>query len=61
MKPLAVPVDEFCRLAGGIKKTLAFALMKANEVDRVKIGRRTAVTYASIERYIERSIVKGGE
>lgn len=55
MKPLAVSVSEFRRLSGGIGKTLAFSLIAAGEVERVKIGGRTGVTLASIERFIERA------
>ena len=61
MKPLAVPITDFRRLAGGIGKTHAYALIAAGEVDRVTIGRRTAVTYESNERFIERSTIKGGQ
>lgn len=61
MDPIAISVKEFCRVAGGIGKTVAFALLRAGEVDRVKIGRRTAVTVESIERFMARSTIKGGE
>ena len=61
MNPIAVPIEEFCRLAGGFKKTKAFALLRAGEVERVKIGRRTAVTFESIERFVARSTVEGGK
>lgn len=60
-KPLVVSVDEFRHLVGNIGKTLAFALLKAREVDRVKIGGRTGVAFESIERFIERSIANSAE
>lgn len=58
MKPLLLSVDEFCRLAGGIGKTTAYAILAANEVERVKIRGRTFVTLESVERLIERSTQK---
>jgi hypothetical protein len=58
MKPLVVSVPEFRRLAGNIGKTLAFALMKSAQVERVKIRGRTGVTLDSIERLIARSTTR---
>lgn len=52
MKPLTVPVSEFCRLIG-IKRTKAFAMIRAHEVVAVRLGRKTLVTLESIERLIE--------
>lgn len=58
MPPLTVPIAEFCR-AIGIKRSLAFELIRRGEVDVVRIKRRTLVTTDSIERLIERNIVRG--
>lgn len=61
MRPLAVSFDEFRTHLGGIGKTKGHSIIKAGEVDCVKIGRRTAVTLESIERFIARSTIRRGE
>lgn len=50
--PLAVSVADACRLIG-IKRTLTFALLRDGVLIRVKVGRRTLVTMASIDRLLE--------
>ena len=55
MKPLAVPIPEFCALIG-CRRTKAFDLIRRCEVVSVKLGRRTVVTVASIEALIERNV-----
>ena len=56
LRPLVVSVTEFRRLLGDIGKTLAFSLIRAGEVERVKIRGRTCVTLSSIESLIARSV-----
>jgi|GEM_PF-4896049 len=58
MKPLTVPVNDFCGLVG-IKRSKAFELIRLGEVDVVRLKRKTLVTVASIERLLERNLVKG--
>lgn len=53
MKPLTVPIPEFCRLIG-IKRTKAFELIREQKVVAVRLGRKTLVTMSSIESLIER-------
>lgn len=56
MKPITVPIPEFCRIVG-IGRTVAFELIRKGEVTPVKIGRRTVVTVSSIEQLIDRRTV----
>ena len=58
MKPLTIPVAEMCA-ALGCGRTKAFDLIRTGEVQAVKIGRRTVVTVASIEAFVERNMVVG--
>lgn len=50
LEPLAIQIPEACKLLG-CGKTTIYELIKARELDRVKIGTRTAITMASIKRY----------
>lgn len=52
-----VPLEEFCRIAG-IGRTRAFALIRENQVAAVRLGRKTHVTFASIEALIERRLAR---
>jgi excisionase family DNA binding protein len=56
VNPLTISVEEFCRLVG-VGRTLAFSLLKAGEIVRVKCGRRTLVRLDSVERYVDRCTV----
>lgn len=53
MKPLTVSVNEFCSLIG-IRRSKAFELIRGQEVDVVRLGRKTLITMHSIEELIER-------
>jgi len=55
---LTVPVNEFCNIVG-VGRSLAFQLIRSGEVDVVRINRKTLVTMESIERLLERNMVKG--
>lgn len=56
---LTVPVSEFCEMIG-VKRSMAFGLIRLGEVDVVRIGRKkTLVTTESIERLLERNLTKG--
>jgi excisionase family DNA binding protein len=48
MKPLAVPIRVACGLLG-VGNTTMWALIKANQVETIRIGRRRLVVYASLE------------
>ena len=58
MSPLSVTVDDFCTLIG-IKRSMAFGLIRQGEVDVVKISRKTLITMESIERLLQRNLTKG--
>ena len=58
MKPLTVPIAEFCQ-AIGIKRSLAFELIRRGEVDVVRIKRKTLITTESIQRLLDRNLTKG--
>lgn len=49
--PLAVSVDQACRLIG-IKRTLLYSLLGAQRLTKCKVGRRTLVTVASINKML---------
>jgi excisionase family DNA binding protein len=55
MPKLTVSIAEACSMLG-IGKTTLYVVMAAGKLDRCKIGRRTLVTVASIERLIVESI-----
>jgi excisionase family DNA binding protein len=50
--PILVDIPETCRLIG-CKRTLIYELLNAGRLARCKIGRRTLVTRASIERFVQ--------
>ena len=58
MEVINVSVAEFCTLVG-VKKTLAHSLIRSGQGDVVKLGSRTLITVESINRLIERSVVRG--
>jgi hypothetical protein len=49
--PIAIPVSEACRI-GGFGNTMAYSLIKQGKLKVVKIGNRTLVNYASLERLL---------
>lgn len=57
MKPITVSIKKMCKLTG-VKRSKAFGLARDGEVVRVKVGRKTLITYASIESLIERNAQK---
>ncbi|MBP7136170.1 MAG: helix-turn-helix domain-containing protein [Sphingomonadaceae bacterium] len=58
MKPITVSIKKFCKLTG-VGRSTAFSLIREGEIDAVRIGRRkTLVTYASVEKLIERNAQK---
>ncbi|MEW6125020.1 MAG: excisionase family DNA-binding protein [Pseudomonadota bacterium] len=61
--PAAVPLGERCCLSTdhaaqyiGLGKTTIFALLKASEIEGVKIGQRRLVLRASCDAYIARQM-----
>ena len=52
-----VSVVEMCRQLS-IKRTKAYALIRAHEVEKLKIGSRTLITKRSIDAFIERRLVE---
>ena len=53
--PLLHPVTEAAAILG-IGRSMLYQLMAAGEIQTVKIGRRTLVTQAELERYVQRLI-----
>ena len=53
MKPLAIDIDEFCKLTG-VGRTKAYELINERQIARIKVGRRSLITYESAEAFIER-------
>lgn len=49
-----IDVPGACGLLGGIGRTTLYRLFDLKAVDRVKVGGRTFVTLASIDRYLTR-------
>jgi excisionase family DNA binding protein len=50
--PLAVGVDDACRILGGIDRTYLYRLSNAGQIRTFKVGRRRLVTLAELERFI---------
>lgn len=48
-EPISVTVKDACRLIG-VGKTTAYELIKAGIWEKVKIGRKTVITMASLKR-----------
>ena len=53
-KRLLYPFPDAQRALGGISRTTTYSLANAGLIELVKIGRRSFITSASIDRYIER-------
>jgi len=51
-EPLAYGVKDACRIVG-IGKTKAFELLSDGRLERVKVGRRTLITAASLKLLAE--------
>lgn len=49
------PVSECRQLLGGIGKTFFYDLVKQNELELIKLGRRSYVSGESIDALIEKS------
>ena len=58
MYTLSVDINGFCSLIG-IKRSKAFALIRKGEVDVIRLDRKTLVSVESIERLLERNMVRG--
>ena len=52
MKQILVTVSEFCRLVG-VKRTTAFALIRDQRVDSLKLGSKRLITVSSIEQLVQ--------
>ena len=55
MKHQCVSIADMCRHLS-IKRTKAYELVRAHEVEKLKIGSRTLITQRSIDRLIERRL-----
>lgn len=58
MNELTISVSEFCRRTG-LGRTKCFELLHLGHLERVKVGRRTLITTASIHALISSSLVRG--
>lgn len=54
-EPLAVPIPEAAAILG-IGRSTFYQLLNAKEIDRIKIGRRSVVTLASLKKYLASKI-----
>lgn len=59
-QPLTVRIREACRMTG-IGRSKFYALIKAGEIEAVKVGALTLVPISSIEALIDRGRPDGGE
>lgn len=59
MSELAISVSEFCRRLS-IGRTKAYQLISTQDVQALKIGRRTLITVRSVEAMVERLTSGGG-
>lgn len=57
MKPLAIRIDQTCQLTN-LSRTKIYELLNERILTRVKVGRRTLVTMASVEALITKSKVE---
>ncbi len=53
MSELAITVPEFCRRMS-VGRTKAYQIFARDEVEVIKIGRRTLITVRSVEALVER-------
>ena len=53
MEKLTLSVNEFCACLG-IGRTNAYKILAANEVEVIRLGRRTLITKRSVDALIER-------
>jgi excisionase family DNA binding protein len=58
---LLVNITDTGHALGGSGRTKVYELIKDRELTAVKIGRRTFVTHASIEAYVDRLTGTAGE
>ena len=49
-------IQEACKSLGGIARSTLYELVNRGELEKVNIGRRGAITAASVSRYIERLV-----
>ena len=56
LEPLAIPVKEMAALLG-VGLTTAWRIVASEEVDTLRLGRRTLVTVASLRRYVGDRVV----
>lgn len=54
IEPLTVTIEGFCS-ATGVGRTKAYELIARREIEKLVIGGRTLVTYASVKALIERT------
>lgn len=54
MARLLIPIPESQQSLGGVGRTTIWKLIKAGELERVCIGRRSFITAESLEAYVGR-------
>ena len=51
--PLTVRIPEACRMTG-IGRSKLYELIKAGEIETIKVGSRTLVTVAGLEEFLDK-------
>jgi hypothetical protein len=53
---LIVPIPEVMHSAGGISRSKLYQLIRDDELQLVKIGRRSFITQASLQAFVDRLV-----
>jgi excisionase family DNA binding protein len=53
-QPLLVPIPDAAARLGGLSRTTIYALVHQGQLVRVSVGRRSFITSASLEGYVDR-------
>lgn len=51
---MLVPIPEACKKLGDVTRTTTYKLVEDDELELVKIGRRSFITMRSLEAYVQR-------
>jgi hypothetical protein len=54
LAPLAVPIPGTQNMLGGISRTSVYELVKSGQLQKIRIGKRSLITVASIRDLVDR-------